>query len=435
MDRKKFLVIVILTGLSLGGIIFIQFFWIRNAIQLREEQFNNSVMLSLKGIVNEMYECKKDTCEGSLFCSDNCSHRMTKGPGGINRAFLDSLVHAEFGGMGLKEPYVYGIFNPVSKNITLISDNQSREALLGTNHTVSLSCIYRASSYQLGAFFPDEGRRAWYNILWWLVLCFMLIAVLVFGLSFTIYSFLRQKKLSEMKSDFVNNMTHEFKTPISTISLASEMLLKPAVINSAEKARKYATIIFDENQRLRNQVDHILQIALLDKEEFRLMVRETNVHELIEQLAESFRMALKEKNGVIQLQLDATRPGLIADPMHLRNIISNLLDNANKYSSDKPLISIMTSNSPGGILISVEDNGIGISHENQKQVFKKLYRVSTGNVHDVKGFGLGLFYVKAMVEAHGGWIRLKSELSKGSRFDIFLPFGKDNGNAEETNGK
>ncbi len=419
----------------MGGIIFIQFFWIRNAIQLREEQFNNSVMLSLKGIVNEMYECKKDTCEGRLFCSDNCSQRMSNGPLGINRAFLDSLVHAEFGGMGLKEPYVYGIFNPVSKNITLISDVQSREALLGTNHTVSLSCIYRSSSYQLGAFFPDEGRRAWYNILWWLVLCFLLISVLVFGLSFTIYSFLRQKKLSEMKSDFVNNMTHEFKTPISTISLASEMLLKPAVINSAEKARKYANIIFDENQRLRNQVDHILQIALLDKEEFRLRIRETNVHELIEQLVESFRMALKEKNGVIQLQLDAARPGLMADPMHLRNIISNLLDNANKYSSAQPLISIMTSNTPGGILISVEDNGIGISHENQKQVFKKLYRVSTGNVHDVKGFGLGLFYVKAMVEAHGGWIRLKSELNKGSRFDIFLPFGKDNGNSEDKNGK
>ncbi|NVO20100.1 MAG: HAMP domain-containing histidine kinase [Bacteroidetes bacterium] len=423
MNKRTFLLIVILTGIALGGIIFIQFFWIRNAIELQEEQFDKCVLLSLKSSVNEMYECKNDTCEGSLFCNEECGKMMMHPQQMINKHFIDSLVRAEFRSMGLKEPYVFGIFNPESHKVSWISDQSFEHELLATDHAVSLSCIYRSSATQLGAFFPDENSRAWINILWWLVLCFLLIAILVFGLSYTIYSFLKQKKLSEIKSDFVNNMTHEFKTPIATISLASEMLLKPSILAAQDKARKYAGIIFDENQRLRNQVEHILQIAVLDREEFKMRRSETDVHELIEQLAEQYNLLLKEREGRITLDLDATYSVILADPMHLRNILSNLVDNACKYSPGQPEIKINTDNLSSGIVISVEDKGIGISHENQKQVFKKLYRVPTGNVHDVKGFGLGLFYVKTMVEAHQGWIKLKSELNKGSRFEVFLPFG------------
>lgn len=435
MKKRTFLIIVLLTGLSLCGVIFIQFFWIRNAIDLQKEQFDNRVLIGLKSIVNEMYECKNDTCEGSLFCSEECGHMRESKHGHINGPFLDSLVHAEFKSMGLHEPYVYGIFNIETHRVSLINDPSKKTELLNSRHLVSLSCIYRNSDQQLAAWFPDEGRRAWFNILWWLVLCFLLIGILVFGLSYTIYSFLRQKKLSEMKSDFVNNMTHEFKTPIATISLASEMLLKPTILTSEEKARKYATIIFDENQRLRTQVEHILQIAVLDKEEFKLRLHETNVHTLIEELVEQFNLLAKEKEGIINLNLNATSALLLADPMHLRNIISNLLDNAIKYSPEKPRITVKTENNREGIFISVQDKGIGISHENQKHVFKKLYRVPTGNVHDVKGFGLGLYYVKTMVEAHGGWIRLKSELNKGSHFEFYLPYGLKNNGQHGENGK
>jgi signal transduction histidine kinase len=196
------------------------------------------------------------------------------------------------------------------------------------------------------------------------------------------------------------------------------------VIASEEKAKKYAGIIYEENQRLRNQVEHILQIAVLDREEFRLRKRMTEIHGLISELSEQFNLLVQEKKGSIKMKLEATHSVLYADPMHLRNIIANLLDNACKYSPKKPEILIHTCDSDLGVVISVEDKGAGISHENQKHVFKKLFRVPTGNVHDVKGFGLGLFYVKTMVEAHGGWIRLHSELHKGSRFDVFLPFGE-----------
>lgn len=434
MKRRTFLFIVILTGLALCGVIFIQFFWIRNAIALQQEQFDKSALLSLKGVVNEMYECKNDTCEGSLFCSEECNHRSEFHKSRLNRVYLDSLIHKEFSSMGLSEPYVYGIFNPESKKISLISDPEKKAEFLTTDHAVSLSCIYRSSETQLGAWFPDEGRRAWFNIIWWLVLCFLLIAVLVFGFSYTIYSFLKQKKLSEMKSDFVNNMTHEFKTPIATISLSSEMLMKPGILGSVEKSRKYASIIFEENQRLRNQVEHILQIAVLDKEEFTIRRIEVNTHDLITELVEQFNLLVKERDGEIKMNLSADNPIVFADPMHLRNSISNLLDNACKYSPDKPSILIETSSHKGGVIIAVEDKGIGISQENQKHVFKKLYRVSTGNVHDVKGFGLGLYYVKTMVEAHGGWIRLKSELNRGSRFELFIPSLDTSTRGEENHG-
>jgi len=435
MKRRTFLIIVSLTGLSLAGVIFIQFFWIRNAIALQEEQFDNSVLLSLKAVVNEMYECRHDTCAGSLFCMEECNHHLGHTKMTINQLYLDSLVHAEFSSMSLEEPYVYGIFNPITGKTQLVSDSLYTRDLLKTAHAVSLSCIYRNSEAQLGAWFPDEGRRALMNIVWWLVLCFFLIGILVFGLSYTIYSFVRQKKLSEMKSDFVNNMTHEFKTPIATISLASEMLLKPAVLASEAKAKKYAGIIYDENQRLRNQVEHILHLSVLDKEEFRLRKRSTNVHHLLEELIEQYRMLVREKQGEIRYHSRASRVEVLADPMHLRNCLSNLIDNACKYSAGKPEVMVETADTAGGLLIIVEDKGIGISHENQKHIFKKLYRVPTGNVHDVKGFGLGLYYVKTMVEAHGGWIHLKSELHKGSRFELFVPYGDQSLSPEANDGE
>lgn len=224
-----------------------------------------------------------------------------------------------------------------------------------------------------------------------------------------------------MKSDFVNNMTHEFKTPIATISLASEMLQKPAVLASAPKATKYASIIYDENQRLKNQVEHVLQIAVLDKHEYQLKLTEFDLHELIESVSDNFRIMLKDRKGKLEF-IRGTENALVkADKMHVQNMLLNLLDNAYKYSPAAPQITVSTRNYPDGVVFSVEDKGIGISSENQKHIFKKLFRVHTGDVHDVKGFGLGLFYVKSMAEAHGGSVKVKSEPGKGSRFEVYLP--------------
>jgi len=421
VKKRTFLIIVSITGIALAGIIFIQFYWIRNAVQFQEEQFDNRVRLALKGAVNQIYENKSDTCAEGLFCNQSCIRHDSLLPIGINVDALKPLINTEFAEVGLKGSYVYGIFCPTTSRIEYISKPDYQKQLLKSKHLASLSCIFKNDQMVLAAWFPDEKNQAMQSIFWWLLICFLLLAILVFGFIFNIYSFLRQKKISEMKSDFVNNITHEFKTPIATISLASEMLLKPSVLASETKARKYAGIIYDENIRLRNQVEHVLQLAVLDRGTFDLKYKSMDVHQLIHKVAENFQLIVKERNGSLKLQLNATNHQSYADTMHIENVIINLLDNANKYSPENPDITISTFNRNDHIVVAVEDKGIGISTENQKHIFRKMFRIHTGNLHDVKGFGLGLYYVKRLVEAHNGNVNLHSEPGKGSRFEISLP--------------
>lgn len=421
MKKRTFLIIVTITGIALAGIILIQFYWIRNAILLHEEQFDNRVKLALKGAVNQMYECKSDTCTDGLFCSAACISQKNTVVDGLNITVLKTVIKTEFDEVGLNGPYIFGIYNPNTSAISYISHKGHESEFLKSKHIASLSCIYKNDAMVLSAWFPDERNLALQSIFWWLVVCFILLGLLVLGFIFNIYSFLRQKKISEMKSDFVNNITHEFKTPIATISLASEMLLKPSILSNESKARKYASIIYDENIRLKNQVEQVLQLAVLDRGTYRLSFEPFDLHQLIEKISENFQLLVKERKGSVKLNLEANNHSVYADTMHVENIITNLLDNANKYSPEKPEITLSTFNRNDHIVVAVEDKGIGISVENQKHIFRKMFRVHTGNLHDVKGFGLGLYYVKSLVEAHNGTINLHSEPGKGSRFEISLP--------------
>lgn len=224
-----------------------------------------------------------------------------------------------------------------------------------------------------------------------------------------------------MKTDFINNMTHEFKTPVSTILLASEALQDSAIVNDPARLKRLATIIHEENNRMGKQVERVLQIAAMEKEDFRLQLRETDILNLIGNVIESIGLQVENKNGEIQKNFRSTKNILQLDELHFSNVIYNLLDNAIKYSPEKPEITVSTQDVVHGILISVEDKGIGMSKEQQKNIFEKFYRVPTGNIHNVKGFGLGLSYVKKIVDMLGGTIKVKSETGKGSRFEIFLP--------------
>lgn len=421
MKKSSFLIIVAITGIALAGVIFIQFFWIRSALLLQEEQFDSRVRLALKGAVNQMYEIKSDTGETKLFCNRKCVLIGDRFASGISIRILDSLVHVEFEEAGLEEPYVYGVFSPEAKKSEFVSDTVFEKQLLGTPHLASLSCIMKDNPMLLGAWFPDEKGIAIKGIFWWLLLCGVLLVVLVFGFIFNIYSFLKQKKISEMKSDFVNNITHEFKTPIATISLASEMLLKPSVLASETKARKYAGIIYDENLRLKNQVEHVLQLAVLDRGSYHLNQSSFDLHQLLQKTTDSFQIIVKERNGNLKLHLDSSAHQVFADSLHIENVIVNLLDNANKYSPEKPDITVSTFLRNDFIVVAIEDKGIGIGSKDQKNIFRKMFRVHTGNVHNVKGFGLGLFYVKTLVNAHNGEVFVHSEPGKGSRFEISLP--------------
>jgi two-component system, OmpR family, phosphate regulon sensor histidine kinase PhoR len=426
MNRKTFLLIVVITALSLVGIIVIQVFWIKNAVQLQENIFDNKVRVALKSVVNGLFETKLDTAAVVPFCGKGCGMGEANFPSRINTELLDSLIRNEFASMQIDKDYEYGIYNPEKRTFHAGHSDKYRDELYDSRHFVSLSCLYRSDAYVLGAYFPNERSMLYMRILKWMVMSILFLGVLIIGFTYTILSFLKQKKLSEMKTDFVNNMTHEFKTPIATISLASEMLMNPQVSGAEDRIRKYASIIYDENLRLKNQVEQVLRIAVLDKGEITLKLQKVDLHEIIAQSVRNSSLAIRERNGSVRLNLQASESEVIADRMHIENILTNLLDNANKYSSDAPEITVNTRSTETGVLVVVTDKGIGISPENHKHVFKKLFRVHTGNVHDVKGFGLGLFYVKTMVEAHGGFIRLNSELGQGSSFEFFLPFNNAN---------
>jgi two-component system phosphate regulon sensor histidine kinase PhoR len=244
--------------------------------------------------------------------------------------------------------------------------------------------------------------------------------------AFSLYFIIRQKKISEMKADFLNNMTHEFKTPIATISLAADTITNPKIINDESKVKHFISMIKKENSRMNKQVETILQIASLDKKEIEFKLKDVSVHSIIEKAVDTIEIQVQQKHGVINLRLNATEPVILGDEEHLTSLVHNLLDNAIKYSNGCLEITVSTENDTNGIILSVEDNGIGMSKSVQSKIFERFYRLSSGNVHDVKGFGLGLNYVKAIIEAHHGDIKVSSEPGKGSRFEIFLPFNCEN---------
>jgi two-component system phosphate regulon sensor histidine kinase PhoR len=243
----------------------------------------------------------------------------------------------------------------------------------------------------------------------------------------TVNTMLRQKKLSEIKNDFINNMTHEFKTPLATISLAVDAMKNDKVIGDKEKLNYFSSIIKEENQRMNRQVETILKAALLDRQDVNLMLKPTHVHDVIKDIADNFTLQLNDKNGKVEMDLEATNDLIEADEVHFPNLINNLIDNSVKYAKDDvpPEIKISTAANGKNMTIKLEDNGIGMAKETVKRIFEKFYRAHTGNVHNVKGFGLGLSYVKTMVDAHGGHIKVDSMPGKGSTFTLELPLKKN----------
>ncbi len=417
MKKPIISLIIVIATLSHIGIVVTQLYWVRKAIDLKEEQFTNSVRLALKSVSNHLV---------NFYCfptgSPEDEHTFNCKVEDIDPAFLRKAIWEEFGCMKINEEFDYGIIDTQQKVLLDGSFEHYPSELPQVLHAIPLTGFEHSDRHMLVVYFPKQTSMIMKQMVVWLGLSALFIIVLILSFYFTIIFFLRQKKLSEMKSDFVNNMTHEFKTPISTISLASEMLMNKKIQQDPEKAARYAKVIYDENARLQSQVEEVLRIALLDKGEIKIKNKEVDVHKLITKTVHSFNLTVKQRNGMIQTIFYARKFILSVDRDHVRNVLSNLIDNAIKYSPEAPEISITTRNNNTGIIISVEDKGIGISHKNQKDIFKKLYRVPTGNIHNEKGFGLGLYYVKSIVEMHGGNVKLSSEPGKGSRFDVFLPF-------------
>jgi two-component system phosphate regulon sensor histidine kinase PhoR len=340
----------------------------------------------------------------------------------IDERQLQTLLVSSLQNQGIDIDFNYGVIDGEKHKIILTNSNETQDEIVNSEFRTNLFTrdIIPTENY-LAIYFPDQQTfligKIWFSLASSILLVLVIIAI--FG--YALYTIMTQKKISEIKNDFINNMTHEFKTPISTVSLACEALQDNDIKKNDTFIKRYISIIEAENKRLGLQVEKVLQMATLDKKDFKLKLEMLDVHEVIDRALENINIQMEKRNGVIKKQLVASSKEVIADEVHLTNIIYNLLDNANKYSREKPEITITTENKNGGIVVQVSDKGIGMSKEVVNRIFEKFYREPTGNLHDVKGFGLGLTYVKTILDALGGSIGVKSDIAKGSTFEIYLP--------------
>ncbi len=345
-------------------------------------------------------------------------------PNDVRQSVLDSLINRELQNNGINTEYDFGIYNPVLNTISAEKNGKHSEKILKEGYVFSLypNDIFTHPESLL-IYFPNKTRYVLSTLNVMLGISTIFIFIIIFSFVFIIFTLIRHKKLSVMKNDFINNMTHELKTPISTISLACQALHDKDVQKTDKLFNSYVNMINEENKRLGTMTEKVLQTALIDKGKLKLNFTGIDMHEIVENAIEKISLQLKNRQGEIKKQLNAECTYLEGDKVHIANVIFNLLDNAIKYTKNNPYIIVTTDNTEQGVLISIKDNGVGIGKAHQKKIFENLYRISTGNIHDVKGFGLGLSYAKNVVELHNGYIDLESEINKGSTFTIFLPFG------------
>jgi two-component system, OmpR family, phosphate regulon sensor histidine kinase PhoR len=341
----------------------------------------------------------------------------------VNFMILDSLLSAGLRESGIATDYEFGVYSPLRNVMVSEKTGQYHRELLEKGYAFNLfpRDLFMAPEY-LMIYFPKRDMYMLSKMVWVLSISGVLLIVMGGIFFITISSIIRQKRLSEMKNDFINNMTHEFKTPISSISLACEAISDPDVSAGVNSGGNYLRLIKEENQRLGVMAEKILQTAVLDKGQLELHYELIDLRRLLLVVINNFRIQIEAKGGEITTAFNAEEHYIRGDRTHLTNVFLNVLDNANKYSPVNPLISVETRTEPKGISVIIQDNGMGISKANQRKVFDKLYRVPTGNVHNVKGFGLGLHYVKMIVNRHGGAIGMQSELKNGTTVTIFLPY-------------
>jgi two-component system phosphate regulon sensor histidine kinase PhoR len=353
-------------------------------------------------LANEMFEWEKDIR--------------------INREELQRTLAAELIASGIETPFEFAVLRGDSITDGVYSKANPREFFQSPYQVALFSGGLLRKGEILSVVFPRKANYVLGSMGLMLggSVLFLLIIITTFALS--LYFILRQKKTSEMQADFINNMTHEFKTPIATISLAADTIANGKVISDESKIRHFVGMIKKENSRMNRQVETILQIATLDKHEMDFSFNEIDLHDVIIQAIETIEIQVTERGGVIRRHLDAERSTVTGDGEHLRNLFHNLLDNANKYSEGAPDITVTTASNDDGIFVKVKDKGIGMSKAVQNRVFERFYRETSGNIHNVKGFGLGLNYAKAIIDAHAGTIYVESEPGHGSTFTVFLPF-------------
>ncbi|MES2775308.1 MAG: HAMP domain-containing sensor histidine kinase [Bacteroidota bacterium] len=444
---KKILpIIIILITVSFLGLIYLQYTWFQNLLQVKQDQLWERVVKAVDAVGKDLSESNSRTPfiknpKKNMGLSNDLSGMELLRPATIAQRYTQYEIQEKFEkefqrdydkGKSLKNvPFEFAIAS--SMNILnfemqsayfqkVLEDTVNNKSFVYPLEPASGSSAEGLVAYETMVVvipnFKDLVLKSSYLELGGSV---VFILFIMFAFFFTVRALMNQKKLSEIKSDFINNMTHEFKTPLATISLAVDALKNEKVLNDREKLGYFSGIIKEENKRLNRHVETILQAALLEKQEFQLNKKQLHAHELIQHSLDNFHLQLEDKQAVVQLHLNAKNDKIIADDVHFTNLLNNLIDNAIKYSKEKLQLKITTHSTNKNLVIRIDDNGIGMSRESLKRVFEKFYRAHTGNVHNVKGFGLGMSYVKTIIDAHKGNIKVESTLGKGTAFTVEVP--------------
>ncbi len=442
MHRRNLGILVLLATLSLAGVVLTQVIWLNRAKQYEQEkvalqeqqqrqldkQFSDRVTIALTDVTERILSITKDPSD--LFDAvkqERPNYYAVTINDTIHPYLLEALLKQEFKRRNINEDFEYGIYdcftdsivygNYVSLHDSITADTSKHTKLLKLNK----------DGHYFGVYFPRRTSSIWKpksgGTITWIYPAVVSFIVFAF-FAYSMWVIFRQKRLGEMKNDFIGNMTHELKTPISTIALSSEVLSDPDIAKEPDRLHNYARIIRSENERLRQQVERVLQLAKLDRGGLKLNMEPVDMHEVIMEVAQSFEVLFDERSGHCSLDLKASNAVVDGDRMHLSNALFNLVDNAIKYSSGPPQVRISTSNDHRKLHIGVADRGIGIRKEDVRNIFERFFRVHTGNVHDVKGFGLGLHYVAETMRSHGGKVTVKSTWGEGSTFTLELPLGK-----------
>ncbi|MDX2174194.1 MAG: HAMP domain-containing sensor histidine kinase [Bacteroidota bacterium] len=416
MKLNRTYLFIAISSIALIIVLIIQVNWILRTAKIKEELFNEKVNMVLARTA-EALRSDKEACmnvEVGCIVDSTSEYSLELGKKAVHN--IDSLLVSYMKLYNFHIDYSFELIKP-----SLVSTNN----LFGVKNNVYKTRLEEAVSkngLELKLIFPEKKQFIIAEMGTLFITSVILILVVLVMFWRTTLSLLKEKRISEHTTDFLNNMTHEFKTPLTNIALAGKMIIKESNIKDEDKIKHYSIIILEENQKLRLQVEQVLSMTALERGEIPFQKEKLNFHKLIEECLKCMSVQIENRQGNLNLNLNANNFTVIGDKAHLTNALCNLIDNALKYSKDKPDIFIKTFNSDQNFLVLVTDKGNGIEKDNQKKVFDKYFRVPTGNIHDVKGFGLGLAYVKRIVELHGGAVGLQSEISKGTTFTITLPY-------------
>lgn len=421
MNRYTIRLIVVLATLSIIGIVTTQLFWLNKALDISEKQFNRSVTIALRSVAKRLLVYSNQTLPNEnpvIQLTDN--YFVVRVNDVIDANLLELFLKEEFEKRYVMIDFEYSIYDCATENM-VYGNYVKFDSTRTTKKQTPTEKLpkWNQAAYFFGVHFPSRNSFVVAEMQIWIFTTAVLLVVIVF-FGYALFIILKQKRLSEIQKDFINNMTHEFKTPIATISISAEVLKNPKIAEQPERLKKYANIILDETNRLKKQVESVLQIAVLNKD-VKLKTEDVDMHQIVEKAIQSIKPLLDTHKGNFQYEDTATQGIVAGDVLHLTNIVYNLLDNAIKYCEKVPEITLKIYNEKNYVCVMVQDNGIGIHKKNQSHIFDKFYRVPTGNIHNVKGFGLGLNYVKQIIKAHKGKIEVESELGIGSIFRVYLP--------------